>query len=103
MMYEDLHQRYGSHIAKRVQLELSPTEFRQIIVNELPTYLETRAELAHREYQTRIDNPFVSTDKASKNVDTLYNRWRDAEDLAYLISIAEDVSATTRLVMAAGR
>lgn len=101
MLYEDLHQRFGSHIAKRVQVELSASEFKQVDVEGLVLYLETRAEIAHKEYQSRVDNPFSRAKDG--NMDALYQRWRDAEDLAYLVMVAEDVGTATRLVMANGK
>ncbi len=105
MLYEELHHRYGTHIAKRVQVELSASEFKQVDAEELAVYLEMRAEAAHREYQTRLDNPFINEELGAARaeyVGTLYHRWREAEDLAYLVAIAEDVSINARRVMAGG-
>ena len=99
MLYEELHQRYGNHIAKRVQQELSDSEFKQITLPELLSFLELRAEVAHTEYQTRLDNPFINEelgDSRSDYMDVLYRRWCEAEDLAYLVTIAEDVSVNAR-------
>jgi hypothetical protein len=99
MLYEELHQRYGNHIAKRVQQELSVAEFNQIAVPELLSYLELRAEAAHKEYRARLDNPFINEelgDSRSDYMDVLYRRWCEAEDLAYLVTIAEDVSTHTQ-------
>ena len=98
--------RYGAPISKRVQFELSPSEFSSVVIENLPAYLETRALRAHKEYQKRIENNFVNEDPAAKHVehvDVLYRRWRDAEDLAYLVAVAEDVNATTNLVMAGSK
>ena len=94
MLYEDIHRRYGNHIARRVQQELSEIEFSEVGVNELAAYLEARAEAAHKEYQMRVDNPFINEELGARRndyMDVLYRRWRDAEDLAYLLTITEDV------------
>ncbi|MDX2027034.1 MAG: hypothetical protein SFW62_00165 [Alphaproteobacteria bacterium] len=99
MRYEQLHERYGTHIAKRVQVELSASEFRQLTPEALVQYLETRAETAHREYKTRLDNPFVNEELGSARagyVDLLYNRWREAEDLCYVVTVADGVSSHAR-------
>src|SRR5262249_16033695 len=93
MLYEDLHQRYGSHITSRVRHELSFSEFNQVAVPELPAYLELRAEVAHREYQAGIENPLVPE---GSSLDALCRRWREAEDLSYLVTVAEDVSVHAR-------
>ncbi len=106
MLYEELHQRYGTHVAKRVQVELSVSEFKQVDIEELSAYLDTRAEAAHKEYQIHHDNPFAKVERGTghtERVDTLYRNWREAEDLAYLISIADDVGATTRRAIAGGK
>ncbi len=106
MLYNDLHQYFGNHIAKRVQAQLSRSEFSQIDIKDLPEYLEMRAEAAHKEYQIYLDNPFGdSRPQASRKteIDALYRRWREAEDLAYLIAVAEDVSHNATLVAVAGR
>lgn len=103
MIFDELHQKYGSHIAKRVQLELSFSEFTKVAINELLSYLEMRAEEAHKAYQNILDNPFAFEDKSAKyrgQVNDLYQRWKEAEDLSYLIMIADDVSANTKLAMA---
>lgn len=105
MLYQELHHRYGTHIAKRVQVELSTSEFTQVATDELPAYLEMRAEAAHKEYQARLDNPFINEELGAARgayIGVLYHRWREAEDLAYLVTIAEDVNFNTRRVMAIG-
>ena len=97
MMYEELHQKYGNHIAKRVQQELSNSEFQHIPINNLIHYLEDRAETAHQEYRVRMNDPFTHeklTGKDGDVMDRLYRRWCNAEDLAYLLTVAEDVSTT---------
>lgn len=99
MIYQELHQRYGNHIAKRIQVELSVSEFKQVMVEELSKYLEMRAEAAHKEYQILLDNPFINDKvriKHEANAKALYNQWRNAEDLAYLIAVADDFCAQMR-------
>jgi hypothetical protein len=97
MIFQELHNRYGSHVARRVQQELTSTEFEKITLKELPTWLETRAEAAHRDYQARLDNPYLA-ETAADQVSALYQRWQGAEDLAYIITVAEDVGARARAV-----
>ncbi len=78
-------------------------EFNQVHVEELPTYLELRAEALHKEYQIRLDDPF-SKDQLevgrSSVIDLLHRRWRAAEELSYLLMIAEDVNSNVRLSLA---
>jgi hypothetical protein len=95
MIFEELHNRYGTHVARRVQQELTPAEFDRLTLENLPTWLESRAEEAHQEYQVRLDNPFVNEelgDGREEYVSTLYRRWQEAEELSYLIAVAEDVN-----------
>jgi hypothetical protein len=101
MIFEDLHNRYGAHVARRIQQELTPAEFKEVALENLPSWLAARAETAHKDYQTRLDNPFVNEELgAARNdyVNVLYRRWQDAEELAYLIAVAEDVSAEAHAV-----
>ena len=93
MLYEELKQRYGNHIAKRVQRELDNREFRSVAVDSLPTYLETRAENVARDYKTIMENPL---ERGNVRSEVLQKRWREAEDLSYLVYIAEDVSSAVR-------
>jgi len=97
MVFEELHNRYGAHVAKRVQQELTPSELAQISLEQLPVWLETRAETAHKEYQTRLGDPFADQPNGNQLIDTLYRRWREAEDLAYIIAVAEGVSVQARV------
>lgn len=95
MNYEDLHARYGAHVATRIQDELPAEEFKQVKIEELQTFLEKRAEAAHREYQTRLENPFINEELGNARadyIDVLYKRWCDAEDLAYLVAVAENAN-----------
>ena len=90
MLLENIHQRYGGHIAKRIELELPASELAKVKIEQLLNFLEDRAEAAHSAYQTRLDQQMGTTPDAA--VDRLCQVWHDAEDLAYLISVAEDVS-----------
>jgi hypothetical protein len=103
MVFEELHNRYGSHVARRVQNELTAAEFEGIAIDALAVWLERRAEGAHKEYQTRLDNPFINEELGAARtdyVDVLYRRWQDAEELAYLVAVAEDVSAQAHVAVA---
>jgi len=98
MLYDELHRRFGSHIARRVQVELSASEFECVICDQLTLFLDDRAEAAHRDYQALLNNPFARDEMGpahEQKVNNLHRRWREAEDLAYLVSVAEDVSQTT--------
>ena len=93
MKYEKLHQRYGSHIAKRVQAELDDVDFDRVALEELVSFLENRAVTAMREYQDHRDDAVLAHPSATGEViDLLHRHWREAEELAYLVEIAEDVS-----------
>ena len=94
MDYQELHQRYGSHIAKRVQAELDSAEFNSVKLKELVPYLEFPAEAAEKEYQLRLYDPFKKNEDETEGedkIDLLHHRWRDAEEIAYLVSVAEEV------------
>jgi hypothetical protein len=99
MLYEDLRQRYGTHIAKRVQHELNRSEFERIVLENLPVHLEERADKMERDYQALMNNPM---ERGNVRSEILHKRWRDAEDLAYLLSVAEEVSMTVRAAIAQG-
>ena len=95
MVYEELQRRYGNYVAQRLRQELDASEFNQIEFAKLNNYLDDRADNAHRLYKQTIDNPLAVTTTVSptgnKKAELLYNQWRDAEDLSYLITIAENV------------
>jgi hypothetical protein len=106
MQYDELHQRYGNHIARRLQAALKRSEFSQIDVEELTAFLEMRAATAHKEYQSRLDNRFINEELGAARaaiMDAFYRRWREAEDIAYLVIVAEGVGVNARLVAAGGR
>lgn len=93
MLYEEIRQRYGSHIAKRVQRELNQNEFNSLKVDDLHDYLESRAEKVGHDYRVIMANPF---ERGNVRSEVLQSRWREAEDLVYLLSVAEDVSLAVR-------
>jgi hypothetical protein len=93
MQYEELQQRYGNHVAKRIQTGLMRNEFATVPIEELCIYLERRAEKAALDYRQIMSNPL---DRGSLRSEVRQKVWRDAEDLSYLLSIAEDVSSTVR-------
>lgn len=96
MLYEELRQRYGNHIAKRIQRDLSHDEFRRADLETLVPFIETRAEKLAQDYKTLMENPF---ERGNMRSEVLQGRWRQAEDLAYLLSVAEDVSLAVRAAM----
>jgi hypothetical protein len=96
VLYEELHRRYGAHVSQRVKRELSLSEFNQVLVQNLVGWLEARAEAAHAEYSNMLNNPLAYTSADQMRAGIACRRWRDAEDLAYLVAIAEDVGDTIR-------
>jgi len=96
MLYEDLHRRFGSHVSQRVKRELSEAEFNQITVEKLSDFLMSRAEASHRDYQNLLNNPLVASMVDERRTKQASRRWREAEDLAYLVAVAEDVNANAR-------
>ena len=99
MLYDDVRQSYGDHIAKRVQRELSAGEFHEAAADTLTQFLEARAEDAHQTYKARLTHNLSSLGikgEITPSIETLHRRWREAEDLAYIVSVAEDVSQNLR-------
>jgi len=96
MILEDIQRRYGGYIAKRLQTELNITDLADTDLAGLVDFLNERAEAAHRAYKKYLDNPLAAPHDATAKEKTgnLYNSWRDAEELAYLISVAESVHDT---------
>ncbi|MER2520668.1 MAG: hypothetical protein ABTQ34_08275 [Bdellovibrionales bacterium] len=95
MVFDELVRRYGEHVAKRVQQELGSSEFSHLRLEELSPYLVLRAEEAHREYQRRLDRATMNLGACTMRDETtevLYDRWRTAEELSYLLAIAEDAN-----------
>ena len=98
MLYEDMQQRYGNHVAKRIQRELNGAEFQVIKIDELHHFLETRAEKLAQEYQCLMADPLA---RGNMRSETLQTKWQQAEDLAYLLSVAEDVASTVKANLSA--
>jgi hypothetical protein len=97
LLYEELHRRYGTHVSQRVRRELTVEQFREIRIEDLPDWLEARAEAAHDEYRQLLNNPLASSEYDNMLSGAACQRWRDAEDLAYLVAIAEDVGGNARV------
>ncbi len=99
MTYEELNRRYGTHVSQRIRRELSPLEFEKLTIETLPTWLETRAEQAHDKYRLLLSNPLLSSaGKGVPDTRAACQRWREAEDLAYLVAIAEDITTNAQRV-----
>lgn len=98
MQYEELQARYGTHVSQRVKRELTPSEFNALDIDTLPEWLETRAEAAHEEYRHLLSNPLSSQEKDIGLTGEACRHWREAEDLAFLIAVADDVGNNARAV-----
>ena len=96
MQYQELHSRYGTHVSQRLSRELTPAEFEQVDMETLPAWLEMRAETAHENYSRLLNNPMATAEFGAARAGEACRRWREAEDLAYLVVIAEDVGAHVR-------
>ncbi|MDE1900831.1 MAG: hypothetical protein KGI37_04190 [Alphaproteobacteria bacterium] len=97
MLYEELHRRYGTHVSQRVKRELTASDFDAVAIDDLPEWLEARAEAAHDEYRQLLNNPISMASGDQSAAGAACRRWREAEDLAYLIAVAEDVGAAVRI------
>ncbi|MFA4993826.1 MAG: hypothetical protein WC521_00775 [Bdellovibrionales bacterium] len=93
MKYEDLHSRYGAYVSQRLQCELKTSEFESLKIDSLTEWLEVRAESAREEYLRLLSNPLIASEKGTTSTGSACRRWRIAEDLAYLVVIAEDGGA----------
>jgi hypothetical protein len=96
VVYEELHRRYGPHVSQRVRRELSPSEFGDVLLDNLTAWLAVRAETAHETYRNLLNNPLAASEDDAQRTGTACRRWREAEDLSYLVAIADDVSGYTR-------
>ncbi|MGB9153489.1 MAG: hypothetical protein WCD70_10430 [Alphaproteobacteria bacterium] len=96
MQYEELHRRYGLLVSQRLRRELTPSEFNQIDIELLPAWLEARAESAHEEYRRLQNNPLAADQIDAARIGNACRHWRESEDLAYLVAIAEDVSLNAK-------
>lgn len=95
MQYEELHSRFGPHTANKVVAELTPSEFGSIPIDNLAHYLELRAERAHNEYLFWISQGLfihAASSALAPDINMLHKFWSDAEDLSYLVAVAEDVA-----------
>lgn len=100
MNYEELHQRYGTRIAKKVQEELSPAELNQVAIQDLLSYLEIRAEAAFKEYQAHIRNPLGDKESSANRagiIDLLHRRWKSAEEISWVVAIGEEHGVRSHL------
>lgn len=98
MRYEELHHRYGAHVSQRVRRALSMSEFNRITLETLPIWLQARAETAHEEYSRILNNPLAASEFDEMRAGNARQFWKDAEDLAYLVVIAENVGENARAV-----
>jgi hypothetical protein len=96
VIYEELHRRYGTHVSQRLRRELSASEFSEVLLDNLTAWLAARAEAAHEAYRTLLNNPLASSEDDSLHTGAACRRWREAEDLSYLVAIADDVGANAR-------
>ena len=99
MQINELTSRYGQHVAARLQQELMPSEISLLLIERLPSFLQERAEAAHDAYKERLANPFINDELGEvreEYIEVLRQRWLQAEELAYLIEVAEDVAANAR-------
>lgn len=98
MTYEELYHRFGTHVSQRIRRELSPSEFSALSIDNLTSWLEERAEAAHELYVRMLSHPVIADAmRTIPNTRTACQRWREAEDLAYLVAVADDVSAHVRV------
>lgn len=91
MIYEELHRRFGAHVSERLRRDLTNAEFKMVDINDLTPWLEKRAEAAHAFYHKMLSNPLAVSEQDQTKAGEACRRWRDAEDLSYLVAIAEDV------------
>ncbi len=86
------------HVAQRIRRELTPLELNSIDIDSLPEWLEARAESIHEEYARLLSNPLAVPEKVPSETGRACRRWREAEDLAYLVAVADDVGLNARAV-----
>lgn len=103
MHYQELHQRYGERIAKRVEAHLTASEFETTALDDLVDYLETRADAARSKYQSQLIDPSMRNELASKKtIDLLHSRWRNEEEISYLVALADDINNNPKIRIAVG-
>lgn len=86
MLYEELHCRYGDCVSHRLRSELTPTDFDAVGLGELLGWLKSRARTARENYRSLLNNPSAMS---SCGAGDACRRWREAEDLVYLVALAE--------------
>jgi hypothetical protein len=91
MTNEELRSRYGAHVLQRVRRELTSSEFNAVAIDALSAWLEARAESAHERYVRLLNDPLSASETGIPDTGAACTRWREAEDLAYLVAVAEDV------------
>jgi len=98
MRFEELKTISGGVVAERVRQALTLEQFDKINLQDLPDYLEDRAELSRRAYQDHLDSAggrISEQEKMASVLNVLRRRWQEAEELAYLVLLA-DVAARQR-------
>lgn len=79
--------------------ELTEPELDSLVLDTLPEWLEARAETAHTAYVHLLNNPLLATqDKKVSMTGLACRRWREAEDLAYMVVVAGASPAAARAV-----
>lgn len=93
MIYDELYRRFGSLLATKIMEEIAVDEFSKLTLDQLVEFFEQKASRARAAYFAIIGNPFVSGALDGKRADyasQLYNQWKSADRLSYLISVAEE-------------
>jgi hypothetical protein len=93
MTQRELSEYFGKVVADRVFQELAPGELSKVVVEDIAEYLEIRAESAHLKYTTAQHNPELFSDCERAQFE---EAWRQAEDLAYIVQVAENVALNTQ-------
>lgn len=83
---------YGTLLGQRLAQALTPAEQAQVVIEDMAEYLEIRANAAQKRYDAALE----SDDSSDKHITNLRTAWREAEELLYLVTVAENVAATTR-------
>lgn len=96
MRIEELEKTYGPHVAKRVTREVGARELEPVSVDQLCHFLQARAERFNAEFKACMANPL---EQGNVRCELLQMKWHDAEELAYLLSVADDVSHAVRAAL----
>ena len=73
-------------IAQRLRSELTDFEFEAVDLNDLLSCLKQRAKDARELYRSQLNNP---NELPSCGAGDACRRWRDAEDLVYMVALAD--------------